>query len=199
MQQTESAPPISPVLIALFKGVVYHDEHAALWNTLLQLQARVRDHAAVFGLELVLDESEGYAWLRQRPTEEGDPELPRLVQRRQLAFGVSLLLALLRKKMVEHDAGGAEARLILSREQIVDMLRLFAADASNEARLVDRLDADINKVIELGFVRRLRGQNDQYEVRRILKAFIDADWLAQLEQRLAGYREQLAGAAPDPA
>jgi hypothetical protein len=194
-QATAQPPSVSPVLIALFKGVVYHDEHAELWHSLLQLQARVRDHAAVFGLELVLDDSEGYAYLRQRPAEEDEKPLPRLVQRRQLGYGVSLLLALLRKKMVEHDAGGGEARLILSREQIVDLVRLFAPDASNEAKLVDRIDTDLNKAVELGFVRRLRKQNDQFEVRRILKAFVDAQWLADLDAKLAAYRAQLAGDA----
>jgi hypothetical protein len=54
--------------------------------------------------------------------------------------------------------------------------------------LVDRIDADINRVVEYGFLRRLRGQDDQFEVRRILKAFVDAQWLSELEQRLAEYR-----------
>jgi hypothetical protein len=54
--------------------------------------------------------------------------------------------------------------------------------------LVDRIDADLNRVVEFGFLRRLRGQNDQLEVRRILKAFVDAQWLSELERRLAEYR-----------
>jgi hypothetical protein len=184
---------VSPVLIALFKGVLYQDTSPELWQALLELQHRVRDHAAVFGLELVLDEAEGYAYLRQRPAEEGEAELPRLVQRRQLGFSVSLLLALLRKKLVEHDAGGNDARLILSREQIVDLIRVFMPSDTNEARLVDRLDTDVNRIVELGFLRRLRGQQDQFEVRRILKAFVDAQWLSELDQRLADYRAHLAG------
>ena len=101
---------------------------------------------------------------------------------------MSLLLALLRKKLAEHDAGGGDSRLILSRDQIVDMVRLFVAQSSNEARLVDRIDADINRIVDLGFLRRLRGQQDQLEVRRILKAFVDAQWLSEFEQRLGEYR-----------
>jgi hypothetical protein len=186
-------PQLSPVLIALFKGVLYQEQGPELWHALVQLQARVRDHAGVFGLELVLDEAEGYAYLRQRPAGEGEPEIPRLVQRRQLGYAVSLLLALLRKKLAEHDAAGGETRLILSRMQIVDLVQLFLPAGSNEARLVDRIDADINRVVEYGFLRRLRGQDDQFEVRRILKAFVDAQWLAELEQRLAEYRAHGSG------
>ena len=34
---------------------------------------------------------------------------------------------------------------------------------------------------------RLRGADDKFEVRRILKAFVDAQWLADFDQRLAAY------------
>ena len=193
MEPAGRTPQLSPVLIALFKGVLYQEQGPELWHALVQLQARVRDHAGVFGLELVLDEAEGYAYLRQRPGGEGEPEIPRLVQRRQLGYAVSLLLALLRKKLAEHDAAGGDTRLILSRPQIVDLVQLFLPAGTNEAKLVDRIDTDINKVVEFGFLRRLRGQSDQFEVRRILKAFVDAQWLSELEQRLAEYRAWGAG------
>lgn len=191
-RQTDRKASLSPVLIALFKGVLYQDQSPDLWRALLELQARVRDHAGVFGLELMLDEAEGYAYLRQRAASEDETELPKLVQRRQLGYAVSLLLALLRKKLAEHDAGGGDTRLILSRDQIVDLVQVFLPSGTNEARLVDRIDENINKVVELGFLRRLRGQQDQFEVRRILKAFVDAQWLSDFDQRLADYQSQLA-------
>ena len=118
--------------------------------------------------------------------------LPRLVARRQLTFPVSLLLALLRKKLAEFDASGAETRLILSRDEVVELIRVFLPADSNETRMIDQVDAHLNKIIDLGFVRRLRGQEQMYEVRRILKAFVDAQWLAEFDQRLAEYRNQLA-------
>jgi hypothetical protein len=130
--------------------------------------------------------------LVESDSEESDgADLPRLVARRQLGFPVSLLLALLRKRLAELDAKGGETRLIVSRDDMVDMLRLFAPDASNEARLTDRIDAHIAKVVELGFLRLLAGHADQYEVRRILKAFVDAQWLHDFDERLAAYREHV--------
>jgi hypothetical protein len=104
---------------------------------------------------------------------------------------VSLLLALLRKKLAEWDAAGGETRLILHRDDIVDLMRLFLPSGSNEARLVKQIDAHINKVVELGFLRRLRGQENRYEVQRILKAFVDAQWLSDLQFRLDAYRAHL--------
>ncbi len=189
MEPDRQTTDISAALIALFKGVLYRDQNHEIWQQMLAHPAKVREQVHVFGLELFLDEAEGHAYLRQRPPVEGEPELPRLVQRRQLSYPVSLLLALLRKKLAEHDVTGGDARLVLSREQIVDLVRLFAADSTNEARLVDRIDTDINRIVELGFLRRLRDRGDQFEVRRILKAFVDAQWLSEFEQRLAQYKD----------
>ena len=204
---------LASVMVPLLKGVVYRDNDAAVWNGLVHGQAQVRDYVAVLGLELVLDEAEGHAFLRSRPDGEAHAEAgagggaaegtgpPRLVARRPLSFPVSLLLALLRKKLAEFDAGGGDTRLVLTRDEIVEMIRVFLPDTSNEARLVDRIDAHLNRVVELGFLRRMRtgptaparaGARMTFEVRRILKAFVDAQWLAEFDARLAEYRALLS-------
>jgi hypothetical protein len=200
MAATEPIPTadLSTVVVPLLKGVTYRADDAAHWHALLQLQGRVRDHVAVLGLELMLDEAEGYAFLRSRPetadtVDSAPPKLPRLVARRPLPFGVSLLLALLRKKLAEFDATGSDTRPILSREQVVEMLRVFMPEGSNQTRLIDQVDAQLNRAVDLGFVRRLRGQEQMFEVQRILKAFVDAQWLADFDGRLVEYRAQLEG------
>jgi len=206
-QENETAAAtndLSALAILLLKGVIYHDADAGLWNALLNLQASVRDYVAVLGLELVLDEAEGYAFLRSRPECEDDaaPKLPRLVARRPLSFPVSLLLALLRKKLAEFDAIGGDTRLVLTRDEIVELIRVFLPESSNEAKLIDQIETHLNKIVELGFLRRLKasaanqgGQAAVFEVRRILKAFVDAQWLADFDARLAAYQAQLGAAS----
>ena len=206
-EQTETPAAthdLSSLVIPLLKGVLYRDADAGLWSALLDLQARVRDYVAVLNLELVLDEAEGYAFLRSRAVADEDttPALPRLVARRPLSFPVSLLLALLRKKLAESDAGGGDTRLILSREQIVELIRVFLPTGSNETKLIDQIETHVNKIVELGFLRRLKpaagkreGQSAAFEVQRILKAFVDAQWLADFDAQLAAYHAQLGLAA----
>jgi hypothetical protein len=188
-------PDLSLVATQLMKGAVYRDYHEKAWRQLLQLQAQVRDYVAVIGLTVIIDEAEGYAFLRSRPDDEdADPDrppLPRLIPRRALSFHVSLLLALLRKKLVEFDASNSDTRLMLTREQIVDMVRVFLPASSNEARLIDQIDAYIGKVVELGFLRQVKNSESVFEVRRILKAFVDGQWLADFDRRLAEYRALL--------
>jgi len=184
--ETAASNELSALLIVLLKGVIYQDADAGLWNALLNLQSRVRDYVAVLGLELVLDEAEGYAFLRARAESEDDaaPKLPRLVARRPLSFPVSLLLALLRKKLAEFDASGGQEgnglRLVLGRDEIVELVRVFLPESSNEAKLIDQIETHLNKIVELGFLRKLKtsagssGGQAVFEVRRILKAFVDA-------------------------
>ncbi|SCX19372.1 protein of unknown function [Nitrosomonas eutropha] len=199
-------PDLSVLLIGLLKGVQYREQDERQWAALLNLQARVRDYVAVLNLDLVLDEAEGYAFLKSRaePSEDDPaPRLPRLIVRRPLSFPVSLLLALLRKKLAEFDAGGGDTRLVLSRDEAVELVRVFLPDGTNEARLIDQIEATLNKVVELGFLRKLKPVGGSsageisFEVRRILKAFVDAQWLAEFDTRLAVYQTALSGTLSD--
>ncbi|MGN5734996.1 DUF4194 domain-containing protein [Arthrobacter psychrochitiniphilus] len=182
------------VVTKLFKGVLYREGDEKLWQRLTELSAQARDYVAVLGLELVLDEGEGYAFLRSHP--DADTDLPRLIPRRQLTFQVSLLLALLRARLAEFDTQNSETRLIMTVQQISEMVSVFLPESSNEARILDQLASNIKKVAELGFLRKLRGQEQSYEVARILKAYVDAQWLEEFDARLSDYRATLAGDTP---
>lgn len=188
------------VVTSLMKGVVYADTHPKAWRHLLQLQPAVRDYVATLGLTVVVDEAEGYAFLRQRGDDEPGAadadEVQRLVPRRALSFHVSLLLALLRKRLAEFDATDSGTTCVLTRQQIVDLVEVFLPQHGNEARMVDQIDAHLAKVVDLGFLRKVRDAEGTYEVRRILKAFVDAQWLAGLDEGLRRYAVQV-GVLPD--
>jgi hypothetical protein len=188
---TDDVLDLSRVVVPLLRGVVYQADNAVLWGLLRRQQARVRDHMAVMGLELIVDEAEGYAHLRQMDYDELD--IPRLVPRHRLSFPVSLLLALLRKRLAEFDASSSDPRLILTRDQVAELLRVHLPQSTNEVRLTSDVDALLTKVVALGFLRQVTGQERTYEVRRILKAYVDAQWLAEFDARL---REYLASVAP---
>lgn len=71
---------------------------------------------------------------------------------------------------------------MLTRDDIVELVRVFLPEGPNEARLIDQIESTINKVVELGFLHKLKAASSatagpsSYEVRRILKAFVDAGW-----------------------
>lgn len=188
---TSAGSELSLAVVNLLKGPVYRDTHERPWALLLSHRSEVTDYVAVLGLQVHVDEAEGYAYLRSRPADEGTDDTPRLVARRPLSFSVSMLLALLRRRLAEFDASSSDTRLVLSRDQVVEMLRLYLPETTNEARLVDNIETNINRVVEMGFLRRLRGQNDLYEVRRIIKAYVDGQWLSDFDARLEEYVAEL--------
>lgn len=191
--RTPEEHAVASAIIHLMQGVVYREQDEPTWTTLGRHAASVRDHFAAIGVDVVLDETEGYAYLQAHPESEGEEPLPRLVKRRALTYNVSLLLVLLRKRLVEFETAGSEGKLVLSRDQILEMLRLFVADSTNEVRVVDQVDGTIRKAAELGFLRQLRGHPDQWEVRRILKAYVDAQTLSDFAGKLAEYAGVTAG------
>ena len=185
---------VAATIIRLMGGAVYRESDEATWLDLQRHGGSVRDHFAAIGVDVVVDDAEGYAYLRSRPEAEGEEALPRLVRRRALTYNVSLLLVLLRKRLVEFETSGGEGRLVLSTDQMVELLRLFQAESTNDARVVDQAETTIKKAAELGFLRQLRGQADHWEVRRILKAYVDAETLSDFAGKL---REYAGGVAAD--
>lgn len=183
------------VVTHLMKGVVYRDTHEKVWRHLVQLIPRISDYVATMGLVVVVDESEGYAFLRSKPDDQDgsdkDQEIPRLIPRYALSFHTSLLLALLRKKLAESDAADDGYRVILSRDQILDTMVMFMPTSTNEAKITENIDRTIGKVVDLGFLKRIPKQDNQFEVRRVLKAFVDGQWLSDFDARLAEYAAEL--------
>jgi hypothetical protein len=188
MTDEKTIPPYAPALIKLLQGVVY-DDNRELWNALIDHQAQIREYFNTINVDVLIHESEGFAFLRQREQpERSGVVLPNLIEKRQLGYYVTLLCVLLVEKLVEFDVrGGDSTRLILDRDEIKELARIFLADKTNEAKVVDSLDAPINRLAEYGFLRKLNTPEDKYEVRRILKAKITADALLEIKQRLETY------------
>jgi hypothetical protein len=182
---------LSLLVIQLFKGPLYRDVHDKLWEPLTRQRRRVADHVAVLGLRLEVDETDGYAFLRSLRERESDIEYPRLIARHTLSFTTSLLIALLRKRLLEFDTSSSEVRLVLSRDQILDLIRVYMPANQDDIKLGREIDRHIKRVEELGFLHHLRGSTDQYEVRRIIRAFVDGQWLGQLDERLRTYLADL--------
>lgn len=192
---SEAIAPYAPALIKLLQGIVYHDD-GPLWALLLHQQAAVTEYFARMGLALYLDETEGYAYLQQ-PEPDDDapnaPTLPRLTRRDRLSYAVTLLLVLLREALLQFDSSEPQSdRLVLTLEELRDMQRPFYHDRSDETKLVRALDGHVARVADLGFLRRLSGKAERYEVRRILIAKISADVLGVIKEQLKRYGEPTA-------
>jgi hypothetical protein len=172
-------------LISLLKGVVY-DHHKPVWANLVDYEADVKKCFSTLGLELFIDKSEGYAFLKQVEFEE-EVNIPKLAEKRQLDFYVSLLCLVIRKYLLENDAQGGTVRAIISQQEIISRVKLFMPAASDEAKQHDKIITTINKVIDIGFLRKLDDNTDNYEIHRIIKGFVNADEIDSTLSRLETY------------
>ncbi|NEO84579.1 MAG: DUF4194 domain-containing protein [Spirulina sp. SIO3F2] len=176
--------PYAPVILKLLQGAMYStDPH---WDRLQSYLTPIQDYLGKIGLQVHNYETEGFAYLSQ---PEPDPDariepLPRLMVRRQLSFNLTVLCVLLREQLLRFDASDATGRLVLSIEKIRDVLQPYLPIGNNE----DKFRSDVSKLVrqgvELGFLRRLNSEEENYEVLALLKAKIDAEMLERLKQKL---------------
>jgi hypothetical protein len=165
----------------------------------IYLQARVRDYVAVLNLELVLDEAEGYAFLRSRPEpDDGRRRACRGWSRGgRCRFRSACCWRCCARSWPSSTPAAATRAWCSARDEVAELMRVFLPEGSNEARLIDQIDFHLGKVVELGFLRRLKpAALDSRRWSRCgasSRPFVDAQWLAEFDQRLAGYRALLAG------
>lgn len=194
--------PYSKALIALLKGIVY-SSNEDIWNILLQPENEmdIKRYFADINLDVIIDRAEGYAYLKQSSNADGSeepddapetPETPlRLINRRPLNFYVSLLCLLLRKYLVENDQDGDSVKAILGKEEIVSSMSLYLKESSNEAYQLKQVDMAIKKMVDEGFLRKMKTDKEQYEVNRIIKAFVNADVVSGWLEKYKEYAKQL--------
>ena len=125
--------------------MVYREDNSRKWQDLIDHQGPVRDYLSVIGLELLFFEDEGFAFLKNRERNDDDHEIPQLIVRRQLSYPVSLLLAQLRRKLAEHDASSGEERLIIDKQEIIDLMGTFFVSGSNEVQFIRKVDGALQK------------------------------------------------------
>ncbi|WDE08388.1 DUF4194 domain-containing protein [Thalassomonas viridans] len=183
----------SAVQIKLLKGPVYRAKHKDLWLWLERDLFQIREYFQQIGLSLLLDDAEGYAFLKQQSLDEaneGEQDIPRLITRRSLSFSQTLLMVLLRKRLAEHDSEDSSPRLIVERHDMHQWLTGFYPVVSNEVKQKKEFDALIKKIAEMGFLSQLPNHQDEFEVQRILKAVINAEQISELIDMLASQHNQ---------
>ncbi|MEL6491025.1 MAG: DUF4194 domain-containing protein [Cyanobacteria bacterium J06634_6] len=191
----ESTAPYAPVIIKLLQGVLYSsDPH---WDRLQTYLSPVSEYFGKIGIQVQNYETQGFAFLEQPafdPDNSGELKeaLPRLVSRRRLSFRATVFYVLLREQLRQFDASDRTGRLVLSIEQIRELLEPYYAAENNEAKFRRDVKLLVNSTVDLGFLRKLSGPDDNYEVCPIIKAKIDADMLEHLKKKLEAYANESA-------
>jgi hypothetical protein len=186
--------PFTPVFIRLLRGPVEYLDKSP-WEMLLRYRKELISFLMPLGLSLVLDEHDGYAYLKQSMPDEEEKSGFSWVQRRPLSYEESIMLVLLREMMSEFEVGEAVSReLMRRRREIRDYAELFFREKASRVRFVREIDRLIDRAEELGFLE-LTEKGDvpdehRYRVRKIIKAKVDDEVLEAFRLQLEAHAAQ---------
>ena len=173
--------------VRLLQGVLYAEETAA-WDALLASEVELANYFARIGLVAVIDRGEGLAYLKQLADEErtgGYEKLPRLFRRTPLGYDATLLCVLLRDEYRRfEDEDLDNERCVVDLDALLDGWKPFFPAEADEVQLRKRLHATLKRLEELKFVVKFETENDEWEVRKILKARLPLEELEMLRDRL---------------
>ena len=181
--------PSSFVKAKLLQQPVYRED-SGLWDTLRSERKEIAEYFSAIGQQLVVDEADGFAFLRQIEPE-GDERVPRLAQRRRLSYDATLLLVCIREEFCRFETSADESsRLVKSRDELHMLVGAFLRETNNQVRDVRLVDAAIQRLVELGFLKQI-GEGDQelFELMRIAKARLTPDELHLIKEKLQSHAE----------
>ena len=193
---TQKTEVYASVIIKLLQSVIYDDDKK-YWNDVLSHETSVRDYFFKIGIELILNRQDGFAYLKQMEFAEDDKTKPiQLIRKTPLTYEVSLLCALLREWLDESEVKMSGDKLFVTGRQVKERIDLFFKDKANRKRLLDKFDSLIKTVRDLGFLYLnnedvLNSDNNQYEVKKIIKAKINNEKLEELKNKLKQHVESV--------
>ena len=181
--------PSAAVKVRLLQDAVYSDD-AELWVILLRYRSpHLENYFQEIGLELVVHEEDGFAYLKQADHEDG-VAIPRLFRRDKLTKGVAIIGVVLRERLLQFDEKvHDESRLIVGKDEIIQMVAPFFPETNDEIKADKRIEGAINKAEEMGLLRKMPGgdSNESYEVRRVIKARFPVETLKALREQLEAH------------
>lgn len=197
-------PPVpwAPAAVRLLQGIVYHDDAGDTWERILSGVTPLTDYFARIGLQLIVNEEDGMAYLRQIDPETLPPEyppIPKLFRSVRLTFEASLLCVLLREELRRFEEEiHRDGRCVVTQSALLEVWQSLVPEENDDVRANRNLGGQLRKLEELKFVRQFDKEPPSWEVRRILKARLPlqelerlrGDLEAELKRRGAGHDKE---------
>jgi hypothetical protein len=187
----------APVVLKLLQGTLYVED-IKNWQILQDQLQQTSLFFAKIGLNLIVNQEEGLAYLSQNTDDESGENCPRLVKRTPLGFESTVLAVVLRDALEEFDLTNADSRdLLLTAREIKTRLMPYLGGRYDEARVWKQFDRSILQMVRIGFLKDIptddQGNFDQrvFQVMRILKVKMGLKELEELKERFMNLAEPL--------
>jgi Domain of unknown function (DUF4194) len=206
-QQTEtSTASVSwgAAAVRLLQGVVYHDDNLQLWESLRANVSALTDYFAKIGLQLIIDEADAMAYLKQSENDEQSEEsfeVPRLFRRTPLTYEQTLLCVLLRDQLrIFEEEDVQNDKCVILQSELLLIWETFFPSESDQVKLNRTLAANLRRFEDMKFVKQFEQEPASWEIRRIIKARLPLSELEALHHSLLAHLHstQPAEAAAEP-
>lgn len=184
--------PFAAVIIKLLQGPVYADDKN-IWRELQAWSSAIQEYFGKIGMTLEIAEQDGFARIIQPEASESDETpLPRLMRKQSLTYEATLLAVILREGLEEFDIKSDGTKFYLTQKEIKERIELFYKEQPNKSKLWKDLSKPITSLLYIGILKLNREDaankdNNQYEIKRIIKAFISNDKLEEIKNKLSNY------------
>ena len=184
--------PFAAVIIKLLQGPVYADDKN-IWRELQAWSSAIQEYFGKIGMTLEIAEQDGFARIMQPEAGENDETpLPRLMRKQSLTYEATLLAVILREGLEEIDIKSDGTKFYLTQKEIKERIELFYKEQPNKSKLWKDLSRPITSLLNVGILKLNREDaankdNNQYEIKRIIKAFISNDKLEEIKNKLSNY------------
>jgi uncharacterized protein DUF4194 len=177
----------SAAAIWLLRGVIDAADER-IWSLVLSNESSLSTYFARLGLRLIVDESEGLAYLRQLSEQEatdGYADLPKLFRQTRFGYPQTVLCVLLRDELRRFEEEEVhDDRCVIAEATLLDEWRVFMPQDLDDVKALKDLTVALRKFEQLGIVRRFSEEPPSWEIRRILKARLP---ISELERLLAQF------------
>lgn len=194
--------PPGALMVFLLKNYIDREDDKQLFESLVRQEREVEEFCRRLFLRLVVDHESGYAYVRSLTEEElpqnAGQRPPLLLTKRALPFYDSMVLILLRQRLLEFELSGQFGRLVLERSEILTMVKTFVHNVNNDKRLDDNLNKAIDNLCSLGLLGKNKSaaasstkkadrNMERIEVKRIISVIVTPEILKQADEILASY------------
>jgi hypothetical protein len=185
--------PYAAVVVKLLKGPLEYVDKG-IWEKLLQHKVELTGFLQQLGLHLVLDEQDGFAFVKHALSED-DEAYVSWVQRRSYTYEESIMLVLLREMMAEFEVSEATTReLIKKRREIKEYAELHFKEGASRIKFLKEIDRLIDKMEENDFLHKIENHEvadeQRFRIRKIIKAKVDSEVLDNFHQQLTAHQNQ---------
>lgn len=189
----EKIRPYSRAIVKLLKGTINSND--IIWNDILNYHIEIQEYISKIGLELIVKESDGFAFVKQFEIDNDNNTIG-IATRRQVGFETSIVLVILRQMIEDFESDPTDfsvAEKYITETELKEQIAFFLPEKFNQVKFLNDLKKYIENVEKLGYLKEsgTSGNEKKYKIHKIIKEKVTLDILNEFKENLKQYVESI--------